>query len=295
MGRCLKAKKFFTFIVSALLFALIQNPAVATVINLGTPPLDCASANKDYRDPSCTVQSIYGTFNFDTHKVNSGSVLSGHVTNRCNKHSGGDFSGPADLACPIVWDQVKELGVPTSGCTPTDDFCSVKIPATAASTNYLVIGVGITGDSGTGIAKDYVAIIGKAAPTPTPSPSLKPVIERPCKVGEVLVAEAIAVDGIAYITHGNGKKERAKPGVILRIGDSITTVGDSQMAIEFAVGGKIGINSGSTIKITGFRSAIDEGGNILQIDAGYVWAKFNEKKKKPLIFRTRNTCLGIRG
>ena len=258
-----------------------------TSSGFGPLPLDCAAAHKDYTDPSCTVQSRNGTFRFDRHVVDNGGTLTGTVTNRCMKHSTADFSQPADQACPIDWTYVRAIGKKVSGCTPEASSCTVRIAENSAKANYTIVQVGISSDQGTGVARDYYAISGSTAP---------PV--EACPTDSVLLATVIAVDGNAYVRHADGSKERAKPGVNLRRGDTVTTTGNGLFAIEFAVGGKIAANPNSEIKVTGPRSAVDESGQPIKIADGTLWQHFPDAPRPldDLNGRPLHECvLGFRG
>ncbi len=132
---------------------------------LGNPPPDCGAVGKDYADPTCTTQTRNGTFHLSTHIVRAGETITGTIGNRCMKHSNGDFSKPPDQECPIDWSgltgSLTANGKRVSGCKPTSATCTIRIPKNAQSTSYTIITVGITSDQGTGISKDYFAVIGK--------------------------------------------------------------------------------------------------------------------------------------
>ena len=152
-------------VLVALLCALLGGAAgealgAAGPTSLGPRPPDCGAAKRDYADPSCTTQTRNGTFALDSNKVRAGGTLSGEVSSRCLKHPDGDFAKPATQPCPIVWDHLLELGSKVAGCTPEAASCTVRIPKGAASSGYRTVAVGITSDQGTGISKDYFAIVG---------------------------------------------------------------------------------------------------------------------------------------
>ena len=115
---------------------------------------------------------------------------------------------------------------------------------------------------------------------------------------ESSVASIIAIDGPTWVRRANGRIERAYIQMPLYVGDAVVTDPSAIAAVEFAVGGKIGVNRGSLVRVTGNRVAVDANGNLLRLDAGTIWIKWGqwtERWRTRLIIRTRNSAIGIRG
>src|SRR5712691_4922881 len=153
-------------VTAALLCALpflvgAPSPAAAGgAPDLGTSPPDCGAVHRDYADPSCTTQTRNGTFSLSPHVVHAGGTLTGTIGARCMHRNGVGFDQPPNELCPIDWNELLAIGKRKSGCTPAAGFCTVKISKRAPQTKYTILTVGITSDQGTGISKDYYAIIG---------------------------------------------------------------------------------------------------------------------------------------
>lgn len=111
---------------------------------------------------------------------------------------------------------------------------------------------------------------------------------------KTVVASVVAIDGKLMLERPGAGKYAAFVQMSDYIGDRLTTEAKSVAAVEFVVGGKIGINPNSTVEITGNRSATDASGSVLRVTSGAVWAKF-DKQKSPLLIRTPSATLGIRG
>lgn len=129
--------------------------------NLGEIPPDCGAVHKDYTDPSCTAQTRNGTFSLSPHVVHAGGTITGTISNRCKRHETRPLNEPPDADCATDWTQMLALGKKVSGCQPKSLTCSVAIPKTHATQKYSLVVVGITSDQGTGISKDYYAVLGK--------------------------------------------------------------------------------------------------------------------------------------
>lgn len=113
--------------------------------------------------------------------------------------------------------------------------------------------------------------------------------------GQPVVASVIAIDGKLTCERPGKGKYAAFVQMPDYTQDVLSTDANSVAALEFTVGGKIGINKGSAVRIIGNRSAADAtSGQVLKLDSGTIWAKF-DKQKSPLYIRTRNTTIGIRG
>lgn len=115
-----------------------------------------------------------------------------------------------------------------------------------------------------------------------------------CAEGKPVVASVVAIDGKLTLERPGAGKYAAFVQMPDYIDDKLSTDAKSVAALEFVVGGKIGINPNSTVTITGVRNASDASGQVLRVNSGAVWAKF-DKQKSPLIIRTPSATLGIRG
>lgn len=108
------------------------------------------------------------------------------------------------------------------------------------------------------------------------------------------VATVIAKDGNGLsVDHAESHKSMKK-GDPAYMQDQCNTDAETVAVLEFTVGGKLGINQKSSIRIVGARSAVDVSGHVLQINAGAVWATFG-KQTRPFLIRTPSTTIGIRG
>ena len=88
---------------------------------------------------------------------------------------------------------------------------------------------------------------------------------------------------------------RAVPGVLIYPGDSLFTDSASVAAAEFTVGGKVGVNQGSVVQLTGARHIVDGAGNELQLTRGAIRWGIPGEGPAPLIIRAPTATLGIRG
>lgn len=116
--------------------------------------------HRDYADPSCTTQTRLGTFHLSPHVVRPGGALRGSIAVTCGR--GPDGKQP----CPIDWSGLTGLsfGGPSpvrhTGCGTYQPTCTIRIPKRATTAPFRIVTVGITNDQGTGISKDYFAVVG---------------------------------------------------------------------------------------------------------------------------------------
>lgn len=134
--------------------AATARPVRAFAASLGPAPEACTGANFEFG--ACVVQTRLGTLTLSPHVVHAGETLTGTVALTGNY--------------PISW---PDVGASPSGsfnpgltsvtpCKSTETTCQWKIPANAASsTSWQFIQVGITNNQGTGISREYFAILGK--------------------------------------------------------------------------------------------------------------------------------------
>lgn len=156
------------------------------VEDFGETPQSCEAVGRDYTDRSCTVQTRNGTFTLSAHVVRAGETLTGTVGNRCSVQG---------QPCPIDWDEMLALGQPVSGCTREAGTCVVRISKRAPTTRWQIITVGITSEQGTGISKDYVAVLGRG---------------RHVLAGHVRDEDGKPVGGVKVVVTGPGGTRRRK-------------------------------------------------------------------------------------
>lgn len=144
-------------LASAVLVAAVPSAARAQdggIDNLGDVPVDCGVLHRDYADPTCLTQTRNGTFSLSPHVVHAGGTLTGTIGNRCIIGYGNNDP------CPIEWSGMVSIGKRVSGCGRDNASCTVRIPKRAATQKYTIVTVGITSAQGTGISKDYYAVLG---------------------------------------------------------------------------------------------------------------------------------------
>ncbi len=91
--------------------------------------------------------------------------------------------------------------------------------------------------------------------------------------------------------------EIATPEARLFVGDVIASSKGTAIAIEFLIGGRVGIKPGRSIKIINEGEAsIEDGGHWTKmvLKSGGLWSKF-AKQDKPLTIQTRGGVMGIKG
>jgi hypothetical protein len=83
--------------------------------------------------------------------------------------------------------------------------------------------------------------------------------------------------------------------MIVKLGDVIWTSPEWALAIEFIIGGRVGINPGAKVKIASERSVVDVAhhGRILMRKGG-MWAK-GSRLNEPLEIQTNGGVMGIKG
>ncbi len=99
----------------------------------------------------------------------------------------------------------------------------------------------------------------------------------------------------AYVQRdGMGPRKLLYSGDFLQPGDVIGTDGNTVMALEFALGGRVGVNKSSEIEITTERSVNSTTTDALKISKGGLWAKCGALKE-PLEIQTNGGVIGIKG
>lgn len=147
---------------------------------------------------------------------------------------------------------------------------------------------------------DYLPFI-VTLPEDPPPPDDDP--DKPFKPGDplsVATIEEINIHGML----GSGKPRAEfyrdgewsplKKNTTLHIDDKIRTDKDTTVAIEFAIGGRVGLRQNSTITITGERSAKSSTVKKITLEQGGIWAKC-DKLKEPMEVQTNGGVMGIKG
>ena len=101
------------------------------------------------------------------------------------------------------------------------------------------------------------------------------------------------------VIHNRGGRQFVEPAWLdmpVWIGDLFTTNSNTVVAIEFIIGGRVGINKDSCVKIVSERSVADDHVEIKKIIQRLpgMWAKM-AKLKEPLEIQTNGGVLGIKG
>jgi hypothetical protein len=129
-------------------------PIRAMAASLGPAPEACTGANFEFG--ACVVQTRLGTLSLSPHVVHAGGTLTGTVA----------LTGKYPISWPDVTASPSGSFNPgltsITPCTSTETTCEWKVSASAASsTSWQFIQVGITNNQGTGISREYFAILGK--------------------------------------------------------------------------------------------------------------------------------------
>lgn len=109
--------------------------------------------------------------------------------------------------------------------------------------------------------------------------------------------ETIAVGAVILRAADHYKSFRvARINDTVEIGDVIRTAPDTVMALEFLIGGRVGINTGSCIRIITERSVADDETVFSRIvmRKGGIWTKAS-RLKEPLEIQTNGGVMGIKG
>jgi hypothetical protein len=119
----------------------------------------------------------------------------------------------------------------------------------------------------------------------------------PVPVGKIIQAKG---DGIVYIQHTDGTITQAGVGTSVYLGDIIITNPNTQAAIEFTIGGRVGINSDASVSIATERSVANYNqplSKTLQMMVMGVWNMFpaTAKLKEPVEIQTNGGVMGIKG
>jgi ferric-dicitrate binding protein FerR (iron transport regulator) len=111
-----------------------------------------------------------------------------------------------------------------------------------------------------------------------------------------VVASVIAIQGkLSVKSVGSAGWSAARVNQSDYPHDHLKTDASSVAALEFVVGGRIGLNKGTEVEITGSREATDVNkGTQLKLTSGSLWAKMS-KQKDTFRIATPSCTIGIRG
>ncbi|HEY4347146.1 MAG TPA: hypothetical protein VGM80_06110 [Gaiellaceae bacterium] len=119
----------------------------------------------------------------------------------------------------------------------------------------------------------------------------------PGTVAAVEEIKAVAPDKPAHAVVQRDGKGPFKPlgeGGFLGPGDVIRTDGNTVMSLELALGGRVGLNKGTEVEVTGVRSVKDTSTDELTVSKGGLWAKCGALKE-PIEIQTNGGVMGIKG
>ncbi len=137
-------------------------------------------------------------------------------------------------------------------------------------------------------------------------PKTCPVYFTPDPGDKVAVATVVVLkpkdrnattEAAAWVQHGaSGTREPLTEGYQLQAGDVITAGANAVLAFDFAAGGRVGVNAGAQIEVTGPRQVKDVSGNVSvkKADWSSAWAKCN-KLKEPIEIQTNGGAMGSKG
>jgi Carboxypeptidase regulatory-like domain len=112
---------------------------------LGEVPPPCTGANFEFG--GCTVATRLGALSLSPHVVHAGGTITGTVA----------LTGKY----PIAWPTGIPFLVEVNPCTTETASCTWRVPANAPTVKYTTLQVGVTNNQGTGVSRDYYAIVGK--------------------------------------------------------------------------------------------------------------------------------------
>jgi hypothetical protein len=151
-------------LVSAALAAFLSGPLSASAaarvrsraVTASLPPTPEACTGANFEFGGCVVQTRLGTLSISPHVVHAGEVLTATVALT------GEYPiGWPDVSASPSGSFAPELTNMTP-CTSKETTCKWRVAANAqSSTSWQFLQVGITNNQGTGISREYFAIIGK--------------------------------------------------------------------------------------------------------------------------------------
>jgi hypothetical protein len=100
---------------------------------------------------------------------------------------------------------------------------------------------------------------------------------------------------VAFVQRGGtGPVTPLRVGDTLQKGDVVGTDGNTLLALELALGGRVGVNSGSEVQLTGERTVGSTTTDSFKLSKGGMWARCGELKE-PLEIQTNGGVMGIKG
>lgn len=139
----------------------------------------------------------------------------------------------------------------------------------------------------------------KPSPAATQLPSL-PMPEADARTARVQSIEQVEKTGAAAVitVTRDGKKYSASKNSVLQDGDVATTGDNTVLALEFLIGGRVGVNRSSSVELVNERSVSNAGqtGPRAKLTSGSAWVKpASQTLKQPLEIQTNGGIMGIRG
>lgn len=117
---------------------------------------------------------------------------------------------------------------------------------------------------------------------------------RPSRDESRAVARVYDISGHVYVRRaGKGTLVELQNGDSIDVGDHIISDSDSVAALEFVLGGVVGIKKGTTEIVIGERETRNPNDSLLT-KAHSVWAYFN-KEETPLTIQNHGGAFGIKG
>jgi hypothetical protein len=116
-------------------------------------------------------------------------------------------------------------------------------------------------------------------------------------VGKIIQAKG---DGVVYIQHADGTITQAGVGTSVYLGDIIITNPNTQAALEFTIGGRVGLNSDVAVTVSTERSVANYNqplSKTLQTMVMGLWNMFpaTAKLKEPIEIQTTGGIMGMKG
>ena len=108
--------------------------------------------------------------------------------------------------------------------------------------------------------------------------------------------QSIAGPNLTVIRYG--KRYAADQGSLLQTGDIIETGKGTVAAVEFLIGGRVGMNTETQVEMTGEREVDDHGVGPKRaiLKEGSIWVKADAKTlRQPIEIRTNGGTMGIKG
>ena len=131
-------------VLAALVLCLMAAPSALAEESLGPIPPQCTGEN--YESEGCLVATRLGALTVSPHVVHAGGTITGTVA-LTGKYT-------------VVWPTAIPFLVQQGDCTNTPT-CTWTVPANAPTVKYTTLRASVINNQGTGISRDYYAIIGK--------------------------------------------------------------------------------------------------------------------------------------